>query len=113
MHVSDCNIWEDRPCDCGDLDLASYPAHRFVTTRIPSTGCLGLFVNHMGRECFIEPEQLPADTLIAIAAASDLPNAGDCVALSGVSDSMNLNNSREAVISNFKAFLRSDCIAPN
>ncbi|GLU25543.1 hypothetical protein [Brucella sp. NBRC 12950] len=113
MHVSDCSIWEDGKCDCGDLDFASYPAHRFVTACIPSAGCFGLFVNHMGRECFIEPEQLPTDTLIAIAAASDLPNAGYCIALSSVSDSVNLNNSREVVISNFKAFLRSDCIAPN
>ena len=113
MHVSDCSIWEERPCDCGDLNLAGYPAHCYVTAFIPSAGRFGLFVNHMGGECFIEPEQLPTDTLIAIAAASDLPNAGDCIAVPGVPDSVNLNNSREAVIAHFKALLCADCIAPN
>jgi hypothetical protein len=67
----------------------------------------------MCRECFIEPQQLPTGTLIAIAAASDLPNARDFVAFFRNANSMDFDNSRKSIISKFKAILSTQSIAPN
>lgn len=102
-HVSDCSVHHGECCDCGGLDLAAYGAHHFVPTRIPSTGRFGFFVDHMGRECFIEPEQLPPLTLAAIAAAADLPDAHDAVAVLRNPDSMDFDNARISIISKLKA----------
>ncbi|WP_161492445.1 hypothetical protein [Brucella pituitosa] len=113
MHLSDCGVWSEEPCDCGDLDLTNYPAHRYVPTFIPVAGRFGLFINHMGRECFIEPEELPTRTLIAIAAASDLPNESDFVAFFRNANCMDFNNSRKSIVSKFKAILSAQSIAPN
>jgi len=102
-HVSDCSIHHDECCDCGGLDLAAYDAHHFVATCIPSTGRFGFFVDHMGRECFVEPEQLPPLTLATIAAAADLPDAHDVVAVLRNPDSMDFDNARISIISKLKA----------
>ncbi|EUB95874.1 hypothetical protein PMI07_002362 [Rhizobium sp. CF080] len=102
-HISDCALHEGNLCDCGGLDLALYELHDFVPTRIPATGRFGFFVNHMGRECFVEPEHLPPLTLAAIAAASDLPDTHNTVAVLRCTDCMDLDYAREAVVSKLKA----------
>ena len=110
MHVSDCAIYDGgNHCDCGELDLASYESHCFVPTFIAATGCFGFFVDHMGRECFVEPEQLPTDTLAALASAANLPSAHNIVAILGGSDRMNLDDARKAVISEFQSLTRLQC----
>ncbi len=113
MYLSDCTIWEDRECNCSDLDLTGYPAHGYVPTFISSTRCFGLFINHMGRECFVEPEELPTGSLIAIAASSDLPDESDFVAFFRNANCMDFDNSRISIVSKFKAILSAQSIAPN
>lgn len=102
-HFSDCSSHDDGRCDCEPLDLAAYGPHSFVPTRIPSTGRFGIFLNHMGRERFIETEQLPSLTLAAIAAASDLPDAHDAIAILSDPNSVDFDNARITVISKLKA----------
>ena len=104
---------EGRGFNCGDLDLTGYPAHCYVPTFIPLTRCIGLFINHMCRECFIEPQQLPTGTLIAIAAASDLPNERAFVAFFRKANSIVFDYSRKSIISKFKAILSTLSIALN
>ena len=105
MHLSDCEIHDDKNCTCGNLDLTKYPAHRYIPTLIASAGRFGFFIDHMGGECFIEPEELPPHTLAAIAAASNLPDASDAIAILGNPNSVNLDNAREAVITKFNTLL--------
>jgi hypothetical protein len=103
MHVSDCSIHEGGECDCGELDLTAYAPHSFVPTFIAVTGRFGFFVDHMGADCFVEPEQLPAGTLIAIAAAANLPDAHDFVAFCGISDGVDFDNTRPSIVAQLKA----------
>lgn len=103
MHVSDCAVHEGMECDCGQLDLAAYPSHRLIPAFVPATGRFGFFVDHMGGDCFIEPEQLPPATLAAFASASHLPDAHNVVVILGSADGMNLNDAREAVVAKLKA----------
>ncbi|MGO7873489.1 hypothetical protein AB9E15_29975 [Rhizobium leguminosarum] len=103
MHVSDCSFHDCEECDCGGLDLASYVGHSFVASFIASTGRFGFFVDHMGRECFVEPHELPALTLAAIASTSNLPDAHDAIAVLRGANGMNLDDAREAVVAKFKA----------
>jgi hypothetical protein len=65
----------------------------------------------MGRECFIEPEQLPSCTLAAIAAASDLPDAHNAIALLRGSDGVNLDDAREAIIAKLKSLATPKSLA--
>jgi hypothetical protein len=83
--------------------LAAYPLHNWVTAFVPATGRFGFLIGNVGRECFIEPEELPAGSLAAIAAAANLPDAHNFVAVLGRSDSMDFDNAREAVISQLQA----------
>lgn len=112
MHTSDGDSHSDGECDCGNLDLAVYAAHRFVPTLIAVTGRFGFFVGEMGRECFVEPEQLPTTTLVAIASAADLIDAHDIVVFGGDANGMNFDDARPSIITKLKAFARAQSIAP-
>ena len=101
-HASDCSSHEDKACDCGPLELAAYGPHSFVATRIASTGRFGFFLNHMGRERFIEPEQLPTLTLAAIAAASNLIDAHDAISVLRHTDSVDFHDARITIIAKLK-----------
>lgn len=113
IHASDCSVHDNGECDCGDLDLAVYDGHSFIPALIPSTGRFGFFVNHMGRECFIEPEYLPSSTLAAIASAANLPDAHNIVSLLSSPNGMNLDNTRETVITQLQALAVSQGVASN
>lgn len=107
-HWSDCAIYNEPampagPCDCGGLKLRDYAPERFRAALIPSTGRFGFFVDNDRGEGFVETHQLPTDTLIAIAAAANLPDAHSEIAGGRFSDSVDLNDPREAVIAQFKA----------
>lgn len=102
-HLSDCSAYDTGACDCGGLDLAIDTAHGLVPVFIASTGCFGVFIQYVGGECFVEPEYLPADRLIALAAASDLIGPHDVMPGGAFADGVDLNDAREAVIAKLKA----------
>lgn len=97
-HLSDCSYHETGQCDCVGLDLATDKPDRFVPTYISSTGRFGFFINHMGRECFVEPEQLPTLTLAAIASATNLPDTHDAVAVLRGSNDMDFDDARKSIV---------------
>ncbi|KSV84552.1 hypothetical protein N183_12055 [Sinorhizobium sp. Sb3] len=57
----------------------------------------------MGRDCFVEPHELPTLTFAAVAASANLPDAHDVIAVLSGADSVNLNDARETVIAKLKA----------
>jgi len=73
-----------------------------VATVVPGTGRFGFFINHMGRECFVESHELPTLTLAAVATAANLPDAHDVIAVLRCANSVNLNDARESVIAKLK-----------
>ena len=112
QHWSDCAVYNEPalpvgPCDCGGLKLADYAPERFRPTLIPSTGRFGFFVSHGRGEGFIEPHQLPTDTLIRIAAAANLPNAHGEIAGGCLANGVDFDDAREAIIAQFKALAAS------
>lgn len=109
MHLSDCTYPETSKCDCGwtESKLASYLPHDFVATAIASTGRFGFFVGDSGSECFIETEQLPASALVAYAAAANLPDPHEVIAIFADPNSMDFYHAREAVVAQFKALTLS------
>lgn len=103
MHVSDCAVHCGNQCDCHGLNLASYPGDSLVGAHVTATGRFGFFINHMGRDCFIQSHELPPLTLATLASAADLPNAHDAISVLSGPDGVDLNNARESVISKLKA----------
>lgn len=103
MHSSDCPAHDGLPCDCVPLDLTLYPSHRFVPALVTTTGRFGFFVGEAGRESFVEPQELPALTLAAVAAAANLPDTHDAIAVLRGANGMNLDDAREAIIAKLKA----------
>jgi hypothetical protein len=65
----------------------------------------------MGRQGFIEPQELPALTLAALAAASHLKGAHDVVSVLCDTYGVNLDDARESVIAEFKALPCSESLA--
>jgi hypothetical protein len=104
VHVSDCDIYTSGVCDCGGLDLASYESHMFVPAFIPSTGRFGFFVDHMGRDCFIEPHQLPTATLAAVASSCGLENPHNGISVLSDTDCVDFDSAKESIIAQLKAF---------
>jgi hypothetical protein len=90
-------------CDGSWLDLAVYPLHSWIAAFVPSTGRFGFFIGDLGRECFVEPHQLPPLALAAVASAADLPDAHDLVAFLSRPDCVDFDEAREAIISKLKA----------
>lgn len=110
-HWSDCAIYNAPalpigPCDCHYLDFAIDDFHGRITAFVVGTGSVRLLVRHMGREGFVEPQQLEPNRLATIAATANLPNAHDLITILGHPDSMNLYDAREAVIAQLKALFR-------
>jgi hypothetical protein len=111
-HWSDCAV-HNAPalpvgiCDCGGLNLIGDCLHDGIAAFVPGAGSVRILVNHMGRQGFIKPHQLPTVALAAIAAASDLEHAHDGIAILGYSNGMNLHDARIAVIAKLKALLFS------
>ena len=103
MHVSDCSINDGGACDCCELDLAFDECNCLVAAFVPVTGRFGFFVDYMGGECFIEPHVLPALTLAALAAAANLPDTHNSVAVTSSPNSMHFDDAREAIIAKLKA----------
>lgn len=102
-HWSDCLAHDGKACDCGGLKLADYAPERFSVTDIALPGRLGFFVHLDGRSGFIEAHSLPTETLIAIAAASNLPDGHGEVSSGCFTHGVDLNDPREAVIAQLKA----------
>jgi hypothetical protein len=92
-----------RPWDL--LKLTKDPRHGFVASLISWARCFGCFSEHLKSERFIETQQLPACSLSANAATSYLPDAHHGVPFICVAASVNLNNPREAVVSDLQATL--------
>ncbi len=111
LHVSDCSALIGEECDCGGLDLTTYEHHCFMIAFIPSTGRFGFFIDHTGGECFVDPELLPTGTLIAIAAAANLPHTHDRRSDGSCADRMDLDVARPAVISQLKTLALSEGFA--
>ena len=115
-HWSDCSIHNEPalpagPCDCGGLNLADDCLNHGIAAFISMSGGVRLLVNHMGGEGFIEPHVLPPLALMAIASTANLPNMHEFITILGKPDDMNLHDAREAVISQLKALLGSQCLA--
>jgi hypothetical protein len=87
--------------------LAIDDFHGGIIAFVAGSGCIRLLVDHMGREGFIEPEQLELAGLAAYASAANLKNAHDLVTILGHPNSMNLYDARKAVISKLKTLFRS------
>lgn len=113
-HWSDCAV-HNAPalpiaaCDCGGLNLADDRLHGSVATFVASSGGIRVQVNHLGREGFIEPHELPTNSLTTLTSALSLPNAHDIVVLPGDTHSVNFDDTRVALISQFKALALSKC----
>ena len=97
-------------CDCGGLNLADDCLDGPVAAFVTSSGGIRLQVNHMGREGFIEPHELPTNALTTLTSALSLPNAHDIVVLLGDTHSVNFDDTRVALISQFKALALSKCL---
>ncbi|WP_156331020.1 hypothetical protein [Blastochloris viridis] len=107
-HWSDCALHAAGfACDCGGLQLADYAPERFRVADISIPGRVGFFVDLGSREGFVEAHCLPTDTLVAIAAATNLPDAHGEVASSRFPNGVNLNNPRKAVVAQLKALTAS------
>jgi hypothetical protein len=117
-HWSDCALHNAPalpigPCNCGYPDFAIDDLHDRITAFVFGAGSVRILISHMGREGFVEPEQLKSHGLAAYAATANLPNAHDFVTILGHPDSMNLNDARETVISQLKALSCSEGCAGN
>jgi hypothetical protein len=107
-HWSDCAIHNDdsgkiAACNCGRLELRRDDLHIPITAFVTASGGIRLLVNHMGREGFIEPHQLPSNAFSAYATAANLPDAHDRIVIIGKPDGMDLDDARVAVISQLQA----------
>jgi hypothetical protein len=89
-------------CDCGGLDLADDPSHDRIAPFVPEAGRGGLLIEDGERQRLVEPQELPADGLVADASSSDLPNAHDGVAINGDAAGVHLDVPRVAVVPDLK-----------
>jgi len=71
---------------------------------------VGLFVRYGRATCFIEAEQFPADALIALTAAANLPDPHGIMARGRLSDKVNLNDAKVSIIAQLKALALSQGI---
>lgn len=106
-HWSDCAVnntpaLPTGPFDCGGLELALDSGHDFIPALVPLSGREGLLLGEGRPRGFIQPQQLPADRLMADAAPGNLPDAHDLAVLFGDAYGVDLNVSRIAVISKLK-----------
>jgi hypothetical protein len=86
-------------CDCGNSNLAVDRCHIPIASLVPVAGRLGWFIDNMGRECFIQPQEFPADTFPAFAAAPNLPDAHNGISSSANANGMNFDKAGETVVS--------------
>lgn len=85
--------------------------HSFVPAFVATSGRVGVLVGEVGRECFIEAHDLPARSFPTLAAACDLPDAHNHVAVLGDANSVNLDNARKTVIAKLKTLTQAQCFA--
>lgn len=112
-HWSDCAV-HNAPalpvgaCDCGGLDLSDYTGHSFVAPFIADPGCFGVLSQDCNPDRFIKAQQLPANGLVADAAAANLPDTDDGVVFPREPASVSLNDTDIAVVSDLKSPLCLD-----
>ena len=111
-HWSDCAVHldEHQACSCGGLNLTLDMLETARVAFIPSTGRFGFFVDHMGGEGFVEAHSFPTDTLVRIAAASNLIDAHSGVPAGESSNCMDLDDARPTIIAKLKAFALSESV---
>ena len=97
----------DRPV----LDLAVYELHGFVATFVAIAGGVRLFGRNVWAECFVETEQFPARALVAYAATANLPDPHEVVAIPAGTHRVDLHDTRESVVSEFKALTLAKGVA--
>lgn len=106
-HWSDCAIHNAPalpagPCDCGGLELADDTSHSTIPPLVTWPGGQGAFPSDGNSARFVEPEQLPADRLIADAAATGLPDAHDSIVRLSEADSVDFDTAEVAIVPKFK-----------
>ena len=117
-HWSDCAV-NNAPalpagvCDCRGLDLSIDNFKGFIPALVSKTGCMGLLINQMGRESFIEVEQLEPSAFPANGATAHLPYSHSVATFIFDPDSVDFDNARKAIVSEFKALLLSNSLLGN
>lgn len=106
-HWSDCAVhrapaYPVGGCTCGGLDLAAYARYVAITASIPTPGSLAAFASHGIVPSLVEAEEAPAPVSTRLG-ATGLPGPHDGIAVSGRSDSMNLDRSDMPIITDFQA----------
>lgn len=82
--------------------LARHLLHDWIARFVTASRSQRLLMRHNGFRRFVQAQQLPADRLIAYAAAVDLPDSHDGVVFFGEANSMDLYRSGIAIIPKFK-----------
>ena len=102
-HWSDCAVYNEpampnRECDCGGLELPEDAAHTPVVLRVALPGRVGDFLREVHGKGLVQNHHLPADRLVAYAAAPDLIDAHAGVVSGRNTDRMNFDNTLEAIV---------------
>ena len=100
-------LWGHR----ADSDLAVNALHGAVVGSVTRSWRRGRPVEKAEARGLIEPEHLPADGLVVLAPALDLPDPHDRVPVRGLSAGMNLNYPRVAAVADQKALPRRERLA--
>jgi len=86
----------------GTSELASNQLHLFVACLVIGTGRKRLLIGDDGTIGFVNPQKLPSDWFFVVVAAANLPGTHDGVVFPGKTDGMNFDQSRIAIILEFK-----------
>lgn len=97
IHASCCAVHNEPalpigPCDCGlDLALDAVP-HSGIAALVLWARGHGFLIEDVCREYLVETHQLPANALVADAAASNLPDSHNPVPFLSAPDRMNFDD---------------------
>lgn len=102
-HYSDCAIWNEPAlprgeCDCGGLKLTGDANHDLVIASVARSRRGGNDIGDMSAGSFVEPQELPADGLIADTPTPGLPDTHNSVPLPSGTDGVNFNSPKVPVI---------------
>lgn len=106
-HWSDCAVHnspalQSGACDCGGLELAPDSAHDLIPALVSGARSERFLVCNESSGRFVQSQQLPADRLMAHAAASHLPNTHDGMVLLGDANGVDLDVAGITIISKLK-----------
>jgi hypothetical protein len=99
----DVPLYRDEPkLSAGASELAGNQLHLFVACLVIGTRSKRLLICHDGTIGFVNPQKLPPDWFFVVSATANLPGSHDRVVFLGETDGMNFDQSRIAIVLEFK-----------